>query len=397
MHPRVARLADRFDPRANGIGALRLLFAVVVVLSHSWQLVHGDKPLGAETTYWQADFGALSVYGFFLLSGFLITGSAMTTPLPRYLWHRFLRIFPAFWTCLLVVAFVVAPLLAIRERGTLADLFAGPHGPLQYLAGNWTTGIRTANIDGLAHGQNLDAPLWSLIYELSAYVVVAGLAVTGLLRRAPWLLLILGAAGYASLVRDFIHHPSPVLANGEDVGLMHHGSVGPFPLIGAYEWRYLAILGFLFAAGAALNRYADKVPMHGVIAVAAVALAYATARTGGFFVFGLPAFGYAVFYAAVAAPRLLQRIGVHRDYSYGIYIYGWPVQILLLAFGAVAVGPWWFFALSIGLTGPLAMASWHLIERPALSLKNAGRSPVPHGPMPARLQMDEAPRELATR
>lgn len=396
VRPRLPRLADRFDPRANGIGALRLLFAVVVVLSHSWQLVHRDKPLGAESTYWQADLGALSVYGFFLLSGFLITGSAMSTSLPRYLWHRFLRIFPGYWVCLLVVACVIAPVLALDERGGVAGLFASPHGPWQYLAGNWTTGIRQPGINGLVNGANLNAPLWSLIYELTAYVVIALLAVTTLLRRAPWLLVVGGLVGYSSLVRDFVSQPSPVYASGEDVGLMHHGLAGPFPLIGAYEWRYVAILGFLFAVGAAANRYAHRIPVHGLLALAALALCYGTARVGGFFVFGLPAFAYVVFYVAVAAPRFLHGVGVGRDYSYGIYIYGWPIQIMLLSFGTGFAGPWWFFGQSIIVTAFFAVASWHLVERPAMSLKNIGRRPRPPAPIPAQRSPSDAPRELVS-
>lgn len=53
----------------------------------------------------RSTLGEQAVPGFFCLSGFLIAGSRMRLDLGRFLWHRALRIFPAYWTCLIVVAF----------------------------------------------------------------------------------------------------------------------------------------------------------------------------------------------------------------------------------------------------------------------------------------------------
>ena len=73
----------------------------------------------------QTNIGTLAVFGFFVLSGLLITRSARRAGVGRYCWHRALRIFPGLWVCLLVTAFVVAPLVALREHGTLDGFWTG--------------------------------------------------------------------------------------------------------------------------------------------------------------------------------------------------------------------------------------------------------------------------------
>src|ERR1700735_4762511 len=122
-------MLDTFDFRHNAIGFLRLFFAAIVVVSHAFALGgFGDDPLARwNHGYW--DLGNLSVGGFFVLSGFLIARSAERVGnVRRYLRHRFLRIFPAFWACLIVVAFAIGPVVALREHvslggylGTLTD------------------------------------------------------------------------------------------------------------------------------------------------------------------------------------------------------------------------------------------------------------------------------------
>jgi peptidoglycan/LPS O-acetylase OafA/YrhL len=58
------------------------------------------------------------------------------------------------------------------------------------------------------------------------------------------------------------------------------------------------------------------------------------------------------------------------DYSYGIYVYAFPVQQTLIALLA-PMSSWLLFALATPLTTALAVASWHAVEKPALRLKRA--------------------------
>jgi peptidoglycan/LPS O-acetylase OafA/YrhL len=60
------------------------------------------------------------------------------------------------------------------------------------------------------------------------------------------------------------------------------------------------------------------------------------------------------------------------DYSYGLYLYGYPVQQTLALFGAIKLGMMMFLLLSLIIAGILAVASWHLVEKHALRLKSLG-------------------------
>ncbi len=64
-----------------------------------------------------------------------------------------------------------------------------------------------------------------------------------------------------------------------------------------------------------------------------------------------------------------QRVGARNDYSYGLYIYAFPVQQLLAIWGVLHWGFFAYFGLTMAITFPLAIVSWWAIEKHALKLK----------------------------
>src|SRR4051812_41239689 len=84
-------VADVFRPRHNAIGLLRLAFALVVVVSHCWPLGRGEPDPLTGASHGQTDVGAMAVAGFFVLSGLLVTRSALRCSPARFAWHRALR------------------------------------------------------------------------------------------------------------------------------------------------------------------------------------------------------------------------------------------------------------------------------------------------------------------
>ena len=119
-------VADLIGPGGNAIGLLRLSLALLVVVHHTRVLGgFGSDPV-LRFARGQADLGVFAVAGFFTISGFLVTRSAERSSTARYLWHRALRVFPAFWVCLLVIA--LAALYALRperEQSIVLTLTAG--------------------------------------------------------------------------------------------------------------------------------------------------------------------------------------------------------------------------------------------------------------------------------
>src|SRR3954451_5058370 len=94
--------ASAFNPDRNAIAFFRMVLAILVIASHSFALGgFGPDPFG-RITEGQHNLGAIAVSLFFLLSGFLITRSVLRSrSVGRFLWHRFLRVFPGYWVCLL--------------------------------------------------------------------------------------------------------------------------------------------------------------------------------------------------------------------------------------------------------------------------------------------------------
>jgi peptidoglycan/LPS O-acetylase OafA/YrhL len=375
-------LADRFSPRANSVGFLRLTLAGVVLVSHTWPLGLGrPNPLLAQS-HGQTDLGTLAVDGFFVLSGFLIAGSGLRLSTGRFAWHRFLRIFPGLWVCLLVTALLIAPAVALYERGDLAGFWHATDGPWRYLLADWWSGMRQYPISGLLsstpYGRQIGGPgpfdgsLWSLVDELLCYVLVGLLVCTRVLRRAPWLVAVLAGLVYLVIIRDYVTVPGPAS--------LRPAYPGPpdLPLIGPLDLQALLYLGFLFLLGTLARLYGHRIPVHPAIAGAAALVLTGSLVFGGFFVIGLPAFAYLLLWAAAALPARLHGVGRRRDFSYGIYIYAFPVQQVLALAGAARFGAIGFIVLSAVGTMVFAAASWYLVERPALACKDVpvGRATV---------------------
>jgi peptidoglycan/LPS O-acetylase OafA/YrhL len=352
----VTTLRERYDPRSNGLGLLRLALAVTVLVAHAWPLGLGRPNPGEALTRGQADPGSLAVDGFFVLSGFLVAASARRGGALRFAWHRFLRIFPGLWVCLAGTALAAAVTGHAGGAGFLRQNFLGA-------VHQW--GIGTLFLDTpygrLVQGSVANGSLWSLVYELLCYCGLAVLIAAGLPRRAPWLVPVLAAVAYAVIVADALHDPAEP---------RYRGGLGPLPLWGYVDRQLACYLGFLFLLGASAQLYAHRVPLHPLLGVAAGLILVASLVYGGFFAAGYPALAYLLLYAACAVPPRLHAVGRERDYSYGIYIYAFPVQQAVAHFGGAAWGLLPYLALCLPAVLLVAAASWHLVERPALALKH---------------------------
>src|ERR1700722_9985256 len=93
--------------RANNFSILRMLFATLVILSHSYELIDGNRSREMLThIFGTISFGILAVDGFFIVSGYLITKSYLSSAPMNYLCKRILRIYPGF-----IIAFIASIIL----------------------------------------------------------------------------------------------------------------------------------------------------------------------------------------------------------------------------------------------------------------------------------------------
>lgn len=352
-------LKDALNGHRNSLGIIRLVLAAAVIVDHAFPLGGwGTAPFMAMTRE-QQSLGGLAVLGFFAVSGYLVTKSGLSNDAMQFIWRRFLRIFPGFWTVLLVGALVVGPSIYLIEGRGLGSYFSlDPGGPATYLTANATLTIGQYGINDVWAGNPFGGPIngsiWTLVYEWLCYLAVTALVLFGVLARAK---LVVPVITCFLMIFQVINAVEP-------------GAVATVvPLLGD-PWR--VTFGLIFFIGACLALYSDRVPFSVPLGVFAGIVALVTLRVGGFNSMGFIAFAYFVLFLAAWLPATLQRVGARNDYSYGVYLYGWVVQQYLAYLGVNEWGYVPYVALSLVIAFGCAWLSWHGVEKQAMKLKDWG-------------------------
>ncbi len=338
--------------RANSLNFLRLALALLVIFSHTFPIggFGNERIIGNQT------LGDVSVDGFFAISGFLICGSAVrhTTRLGlrrglvKYFWDRVLRIFPAFWLCLIVTATVFVTIGWWSAHHGIGGYWSAPRSPLHYVADNSYLRMNDYTIAGtpahVPYPQAWDGSLWTLSWEFLCYIGVAVLAALGLLVRRR---VVVGIAVFIWIA---------------EVTAFFDPSLFP-------SAQYALRFGAIFVVGALVYLYRDVIADSGTLAFALAALAALGTTLGhplshvADLVSG-PALVYPVLWLGAHLP--FRAVGATNDLSYGVYIYAFPVG-QLLALGHVQRHGYFVMALAtVAATLPLAAASWWGVERWAL-------------------------------
>src|SRR5271156_1043128 len=340
----------------NNFDALRLIAAASVVFSHSFLIAEGtqDHEWLIRLTGNQSILGLVGVFVFFAISGFLVTQSFEETGNAwRFLAKRALRIFPGLFVATLLSALVLAPLVTTLWPST----FLSRPEPYEYVVGNTLLDQTVHELPGVMFvnnpvGLEINGSLWTLRLEFAMYLMVLVLGVLRLL-TVPIAILLL-AFGMACLHFEMLY---PL----EKWGWF-------FQLLSGWGW----LVGF-FAAGMVLYKLRYTRVFDGRVALLALAGLVISVPLRQFILL-FPLFGCYLALWLALNPRLpvipAARFG---DLSYGLYIYGWPVEAAVIwLMGGRAM--WWqVFAIALPITAGLAFLSWHLIERPMLRLKPGGR------------------------
>ena len=379
------KLEAAYSGRDNAFNFMRLCFALMVIVFHAGVIGWG---LGHEPIAWPVDLGGIAVTGFFGLSGFLICRSGRRTSPVRFVWHRILRIFPGYWACLIATAFILAPLLFWHEHGSLHLFRHTGSGPLGYVYHNFLTDQQQGDVSRVTYTAKypsvLNGSLWTLKSELTCYLLVLLLAIIAVLRRARWLVLVIGGGLLAVIVWDTFVGPT-------QPGPLAPVIVVDLPVLGVFLLFYLAVFGLAFVLGMIADLYRAVIPMNDVLGVIAT-VCWLASLWLGWPLFGpaVVAFVYMLLWLGVRIPRALRRIGRKNDYSYGVYIYAFPLQQALSILGVPRFGYWFYLLTSIVTVLAVAMASWHLVEKRAMRLKDwspplgslRGRREVPNPDVP---------------
>ncbi len=339
----------------NNFDAMRLGLALLVVFSHSFPLlgwVHAKEPV-ARMTGGQTTGGALAVSGFFLLSGFLITQSwERCAGLLDYLRRRILRIYPGFIVAYAICALLVGPLASGDALGYLRSL-----RPYWMIFDILILGDEA--LPRAFTGQpftSLNGSLWTIHYEFVCYLGAAGLGLIGAFRRR-WLTLLAFVAAYGCYsAQVYLGYEIPTFKGSWLLG----------------SFRSWPRLGSAFLAGSLFHLYRDAVryTARGAAAASLCLVLLAAIPKLISFSLAVPLLGgYTFFWAGNRSIPALREFGRRADLSYGVYLYGWPVQQSLVALLANRLQPWSLFLVAAPLAASCAALSWFLVEKPSLRFR----------------------------
>jgi peptidoglycan/LPS O-acetylase OafA/YrhL len=344
------RLPPAAASRDNNLNFLRLVLALLVLLAHAPELADGNRSRELLTRVFHTlSFGEVAVDGFFLLSGYLIVQSwERRGSRWDFAQKRLRRIYPAFVVACLVCVFGLAPLAVPSVRAYFAQLEYG-----QLLSS--TLRLEQPEVPLVFAGTPfplINGAMWSIAYEVRCYVLVALVGLLGpRLHRWGWL----GLAVFA-LVMLPLH---------QQVNRWEF----PFrPQLLKSPEEFFRLLAF-FAVGACFYLFRRFIVLRGRWAAGATLLLVALLFLPKFASLGLATAGaYALFWVAFAPIAALDRFKRLPDISYGLYLYGWPMQKLLNWYFPTA-SVWVLLAATAGLASLAGYASWHLVEAPWLKGK----------------------------
>ena len=342
--------ADEGKSVPNNFDLIRVAMALLVVWSHSFALYlrsESTEPLSVLTGA-VINSGEFAVQVFFIVSGFLIAQSFQrSSSAASFLKKRVLRIHPGYIVATSICAFVILPLYA-HTGYSLADI------------------VKTLGLNALLRGYfvnkvpfssnptpTMNGSLWSIPYEFWCYIGVMIAGWLGILRRRR--LALVGLIVLATLTHVWLDF------SGRRPG----GGLVEVVFGWQYEWFFVLPS---FAYGMLAYVYREHLPRRLWIACAGPVLALAIChlplpmplkQSVGYAALQ-PALAYSVFYFAFS--RQVVNAARFGDFSYGTYLYAFPLQQILLAeFSRLAFAP--FVLLSMGSSLAAGILSWHGVER----------------------------------
>lgn len=338
------------EPQNNNFTLVRLILASAVIASHCYFYQTGLKEVDWLSPWLGVPVSWVAVDGFFFLSGFLVFRSLVRHhDRRRFFLARLARMYPA------LAAFVLGATL-LGMAYTTADLpryFGGE--TLRFLLGNLSFmkahyELTAVYCDDSGILCKINASLWTLPWEMRCYLGLILLSLLGLTGTRTMTYFVVPAAmlfmvlWYLSGLQELVHTHVPAATYWLDQ------SARLFPL---------------FLAGCAAALWRDHIPLHGGVVLALLAVQLVAAHTPVAFLTRLLFTAYAVLYCGFRPLRWTPAISLLPDYSYGIYIYAYPVMVVVSA---------WWPGLSAGQMAlanfaavlPFAAVSWHFLEKPVL-------------------------------
>lgn len=329
--------------RDNNFNLIRFIAASLVLYSHSFPLTLGGEHYEPIRQIIGTTMGNIAVDIFFIISGFLITRSYFSRNNPiAFAWARVLRIYPAVIVATIFCIFLglgfttwsvidYINLQTVRFFIKDTTLFFGTD---YYLPGVFLDNPHKGAVNG---------SIWTLTYEVWMYTILAVILIlVSYISKRIKLFSARIVIGFIGICAIFLHL------------LNHFFAVLPFDFVRLFA---------MFFVGAAFFLWRDKIRLSSKLILLLIPLLFSAAINKHlFFVIYCLVLPFLIFYAAYIPSGNIRKFNEIGDYSYGIYIYAYPIQQSVVAL-IPNVSVTTMMVVSFGITLLLAALSWHLIEK----------------------------------
>jgi len=365
--PTIGNVLERHRGIGPGFDFLRISLALLILFTHSTDIVTGLYGEYADGP-WQIPVRSL-VPMFFALSGFLVTGSAQRLKLSDFILNRAMRIVPALAVDIIIAACIIGPIFTTLTPAayvTSAEFwkyFTNIFGIIHYqLPGVFKSNINPNIVNG---------SLWTVPFEIGCYVIMSLLIFSGLINKRRMFAAI--AAVFCVLTYAVAVAVGRLGGAVADSGTQSTAAaiIANFTTNKAGYYLY-----FYFLAGSLAHLFRERIPFRLTWFLTSIACFLAISVAGIFhsglmltkLVILIPFLTYATLYMGMLnIPKIpLYNRG---DYSYGIYLYGFPIQQSLIAAFPNSFTILSHYLWSVIFTTSFAVFSWHCIEKPILQLR----------------------------
>lgn len=337
----------------------------MVIYTHSFAITTNPKNTTEVIIFLTKaiDSGSLAVLGFFILSGFLTTQSMLHSKnYLDYLKKRLLRIVPAFLVCLVCISLLLGPLFTkmnIVEYLTSSSTWKFIWYNITFNVGEKYIGTPGDLFKDAPYPGNGDAAangsMWTLHIEFGCYILMIVLSFFFMLRHRFMMIaftVVIGILYFMNMKYKYMPFNLPVKQ---------------FWVLGYFELPHFLKFGFYYCMGSLMYLYRDKILYSHRFLLLAVLLLGISVYMHKFNEWLMILLPYIVISVGINFSfKPFRKLG---DPSYGLYIYAWPIQTVIVVLTDNKISVYGLFFTATLATLVVSMISWRYIEKPMLTFK----------------------------